>query len=126
MKRPRGSKRGGLKKGSKASRRRKTASAPRRRAPQPPSGPLHERILALQRRLGVPADGIVGPLLLSRVEDLIEGARPRLRSGTTEPAGAPTASLTVSTRGLAAIVRFEVGSETTYEKKYRRADLAGR
>ena len=119
MSQPRASKRAG-KRSSTASRGRKTASAPRRRAPAPPSGPLHERILALQRRLGVPADGVVGPVLLSRIEDLIENARPRLRSGPTEPGGAPTAALTVSTRGLEAIVRFEVGSEAAYEKKYRR------
>jgi hypothetical protein len=89
------------------------------RATQPPESPLHDRIVALQRRLGVTPDGLVGPEFLSRVEDLLPAPR-RMRSGPGAAAGAVVALMTASKVGLDAIVRFEVGSETAYESKYRK------
>jgi hypothetical protein len=80
------------------------------------SDPLEARIRALQKRIGVEPDGVIGPLTLTRLEELL-GPAPAV-----EPAPPPAdlASLTVSTKGVDMLVAFEVSSETAYAKKYQR------
>lgn len=72
--------------------------------------PLSERILALQKRLGVDEGGVIGPVTLSRLEDLLPASR-----GLSQPG-----SLRVSLTGLNALVGFEVSSQGAYERLYSR------
>lgn len=62
----------------------------------------------MQRRIGVEPDGVIGPVTLTRLEALVDAA-------LAAPSAAPTAgaSLTVSTKGVDALMAFEVGSEAT-------------
>lgn len=70
--------------------------------------PLEARIRALQRRIGVKPDGVIGPLTLTRLEELL-GPAP---VAPVEPVPSPTevASLTVSTKGVDMLVTFEVSA----------------
>lgn len=72
---------------------------------------VRERVQALQRRLGLTADGIVGPVTLSRLEAVLDRCLP------PEPeSAAEEANLVVSKRGLDLIVAHEIGSEAFYRR----------
>ena len=79
--------------------------------------PIVERIRALQRRIGVEPDGVIGPLTLSRLETLLG---PVPAPAVALPPPSANASLTVSTRGVNQLIAFEVSSAATYERKYQR------
>ncbi|MEO1080120.1 MAG: peptidoglycan-binding protein [Pseudomonadota bacterium] len=72
-----------------------------------------ERIQGIQRRLGLQADGIIGPATLSAIERLIE-----LQEQAT-PSEVP-ASLSCSLSALAWIVAFEISSEAYYNRRLKR------
>ncbi len=76
------------------------------------SSSLTNRIKRIQRHLGVTADGIIGPVTLSKIEHAI--ALP-----------SQDYSLRVSTRGLKAIVKFEVSSRANYERNLTKATWPG-
>jgi len=69
-----------------------------------------DRIAAIQSRLGLPADGIIGPVTLSAIERLLERE-------TGRPTDVPR--LTCSITGLEWIVKFEISSEAYYNKKLK-------
>ena len=72
-----------------------------------------ERLQAIQRRLGLEDDGILGPVTLSRIEGLLDEA--------LGPAGEePEHSLEVSRKGLEQIVQFEISSEAYYRRRLSR------
>lgn len=77
---------------------------------------VRERIQAIQRRLGVSPDGIIGPTTLSRIEAALDAALPPA-IGLEAP---PVPNLVVSRRGLEALVAFEVSSEAFYEAKLQK------
>lgn len=108
-KRPRQAKPAG-RSGAASSRPRRTASARH-------NDPLDARIRALQRRIGVEPDGVIGPLTLTRLEELL-GPAPVAPVEPVRPPAEGT-SLTVSTKGVDMLVAFEVSSETAYAKKYQ-------
>ncbi len=68
------------------------------------------RLKQLQKRIGVEADGMLGPVTMTRIEELVAIAMP----GEGPP---PEHSLVASAKGLDAIVRFEISSEAHYRKK---------
>ena len=71
---------------------------------------FRERIIRIQRLIGVREDGWVGPETLSRLETMLA------------PIGLPLtgAALTVSSKSLAAVVEFEISSPKYYEKHLAR------
>lgn len=75
---------------------------------------LADRIKAIQRRLGLRPDGLIGPVTLSRIEALLD----RALGPPREPA--PGASLLVSKRTLDAIVGYEISSEAHYRRALER------
>lgn len=77
------------------------------------AGTTKERFKAVQRRLGVNDDGILGPVTLSRIEALLDGAFGPSREN-------PQHSLVVSRKGLAQIVQFEISSEANYRRRLSR------
>lgn len=76
------------------------------------SSSLKNRIKRIQRHLGVRADGIIGPVTLSKIEAAI---------------GLPqdNYSLRVSLQGLKALVKFEVTSKANYERNLVKAVWPG-
>lgn len=82
-----------------------------------------ERLKAIQRRLGLDDDGILGPDTLTRIEALLDRVA-ALPGGTRGPATPPVpladANLVVSRKGIDLLVGFEVSSEATYRQKYER------
>lgn len=68
-----------------------------------------QRIRKLQRRIGVRADGVIGPDTLTRLEGIVEGA---LGGGPTSDA-----LLIASKKSLDLIVRFEISSEAHYRRR---------
>ncbi len=69
-----------------------------------------DRLKAIQRRLGVTADGILGPDTLTRIEALLD------KSPGEEAAQPQAYSLVCSRRGLERIVFFEISSAAYYKK----------
>jgi hypothetical protein len=67
------------------------------------------RLKDLQKRIGVEADGMLGPVTMTRLEELAAIALP-------EVAAPPEFNLVVSKTGLDQIVRFEISSEANYRK----------
>jgi hypothetical protein len=100
----------------KRARRRVPARRPAGRARA--IDPLEKRIRALQERIGVEPDGVIGPLTLTRLEELL--GRAPVAPVEPVPSPAEVASLTVSTKGVDMLVAFEVSSETAYARKYQR------
>ncbi len=76
------------------------------------SSSLKNRIKKIQRHLGVRADGIIGPVTLSKIEQAI---------------GLPQDdyNLRVSLQGLKALVKFEVTSKANYERNLTKAVWPG-
>lgn len=72
-----------------------------------------ERLKAIQRRLGVDDDGILGPETLSRIESVLDEA-------IGPPETLPDHSLVVSRRGLDQLVAFEISSEAYYRRRLSR------
>jgi len=68
------------------------------------------RLKAIQRRLGVKDDGLLGPDTLTRIEALLDAAQPEA------PQEEPQYSLTCSKQGLKKIVFFEISSAAYYRK----------
>lgn len=106
------------KQGKPARRSKTVVGGARRTASARPIDPLEARIRALQRRIGVEPDGVIGPLTLTRLEELL-GPAPALPVDPVPPPAEGT-SLTVSTKGVDMLVAFEVSSETAYARKYQR------
>lgn len=69
-----------------------------------------ERLKAIQRRLGVDDDGILGPDTFTRIESVINEVLGPLEVE-------PEYSLIVSREGLDQIVQFEISSESYYKKR---------
>ena len=69
-----------------------------------------DRIKAIQSRLGLPGDGVIGPVTLSAIERLLE-------KETGESTG--VTRLTCSRAGLELIVTSEISSEAYYNKKLK-------
>ncbi len=69
---------------------------------------IKERIQAVQRRLGVVADGLLGPVSLTRLEAVL--------TSCLGPLDEEPANLVVSQRGLSLIVREEISSEAFYRR----------
>jgi len=67
------------------------------------------RLKAIQRRLGLKADGLIGPMTLTRIEALLDA-----QLGEAETA--PVYSLICSKKGLEKIVLFEISSASYYRK----------
>ena len=67
----------------------------------------NERIRAIQSRLGLEADGVVGPATLTAIERLMEGV--------SIPSDEEL-RLTCSSLGLEWIVKFEISSEAYYNR----------
>jgi hypothetical protein len=73
---------------------------------------IPERIKAIQRLLGIAADGLLGPVTLSR----LEAALARCIPGAPKP---EPSNLIVSKKGLDLLVAHEIGSEALYRRRYR-------
>jgi hypothetical protein len=77
---------------------------------------VRERIQAIQRRLGLSPDGIIGPITLTRIEAALDAALPPATGLEVLPAP----KLVVSERGLDTLVAFEVSSEAFYEARLQK------
>lgn len=75
---------------------------------------LQERIRALQRRLGVRPDGLIGPVTLTHLERALDRCLPSPEEGD---AVETAANLTASKQGLDLIISHEIGSEATYRRR---------
>ena len=71
-----------------------------------------ERFKAIQRRLGVEDDGILGPVTLSSMEKILDQVIGPPKSEEIEP----EYSLVVSRAGLEQLVQFEISSEAYYRR----------
>ena len=76
----------------------------------------NDRIKAIQARLGLGADGIIGPATLSAIERLLDK-----ESGITTQIPGLTCSMT----GLAWIVKFEISSEAFYNRHLKHPSWPG-
>ena len=74
---------------------------------------VDQRIKALQARIGVPSDGVLGPVTLTRLEEIVEDS---FAARASAPAAAPF-SLLVSHAGLDRLVQFEISSEANYRAR---------
>lgn len=80
---------------------------------------VRDRIMRLQERLGLVADGIIGPVTLTRLEEILD------RFNISPPASPVPFSLECSRQGLDKIIRFEISSEAYYESKLTRPTWPG-
>ena len=76
------------------------------------SSTLKTRIKKIQRHLGITADGVIGPVTLTKIEEAI---------GLKQD----SYNLRVSRKGLTAIVKFEVSSKAYYVAKLTKAVWPG-
>jgi len=72
---------------------------------------LKARIKKIQRHLGITADGIIGPMTLSKIEQALKIQQ--------------NYSLKVSKQGLRAIIKHEISSKAYYEKRLTKACWPG-
>ena len=91
-----------------------------------------ERIKQLQQKLGLNADGVIGPVTLSRIEAIVDehlakkpAKTPAVETPPTPAESAPTFSMIVSKRALDKIVEYEVSSEAVYTRKYQKPIYPG-
>ncbi|MCB1699975.1 MAG: hypothetical protein H6985_12930 [Pseudomonadales bacterium] len=70
-----------------------------------------QRIAAIQSRLGLHADGLIGPVTLTAIENLLDA-----QLGARAGALPQSARLTCSLAGLSALVEHEISSETYYNR----------
>jgi hypothetical protein len=89
-----------------------------------PTLSVTERLKAIQRRLGLTPDGLLGPVTLTRLEALLDGSlftgTPAAPPATPSPDTSvplPEHNLVASTRGLDKIVAFEISSEAFYRSR---------
>ncbi len=74
---------------------------------------VRERIQAIQRRLGVSADGLVGPITLTRLEAVLDAC-----DAVPDASDAPEPhNLIVSKRSIGLIVDHEIGSAANYWRR---------
>lgn len=72
---------------------------------------LKARIQKIQRHLGLSADGIIGPMTLSKIEQALNIKQ--------------SYSLKISKQGLRAIIKHEISSKAYYEKRLTKAVWPG-
>jgi lysozyme family protein len=72
-------------------------------------GDTKNRIKRIQSHLGVPADGVIGPITLTALENILFDAQQR-------EAATGHFSLTASQKGLKQIVKHEISSVAYYKK----------
>ncbi len=72
---------------------------------------LKARVKNIQRHLGITADGIIGPMTLSKIEQALKIKQDY--------------SLKVSKQGLRAIIKHEISSKAYYEKRLTKACWPG-
>lgn len=70
------------------------------------------RLKELQTRMGVEADGMLGPVTMTRIEELVAIALPDVDAP-------PEFNLIASKVGLDQIVRFEISSEANYRRNLK-------
>ncbi|MBX7157803.1 MAG: peptidoglycan-binding protein [Verrucomicrobiae bacterium] len=75
---------------------------------------LTQKIKAIQKRLGLPADGIIGPMTLAKIEAALDKVLPQTEPEKKAPTSA--ALLTVSRTGLEQIAQFEISSDSYYQQ----------
>ncbi len=78
------------------------------------SSSLKTRIRKIQRHLGISADGVIGPVTLTKIEEAIG-----------LDLGQEDYSLLVSYKGLKAIIKFEISSQAYYKKALSKAVWPG-
>lgn len=76
---------------------------------------LIQKIKAIQARLGLPADGIIGSMTLAKIEAELDKVLPPVKS-PIKPEKKTPAHLTVSRKGLEQIVQFEISSDHYYQQ----------
>ena len=69
------------------------------------------KVMAIQSFLRCAADGIIGPITLTRIENFLNSKLPQLPSG---------ASMLVSKESLEMLIAFEISSKALYEKRYQK------
>lgn len=72
------------------------------------AGILERRLRNLQSHIGVEGDGLIGPVTLTRLEDLLDEGRDVVSRSH---------SLEVSKTGLDQLMQFEISSERNYERR---------
>lgn len=70
----------------------------------------------IQEAFGLTADGVVGPMTMTRIESMLSPKLPAI------PAGA---SMIVSRRSIDMLISFEVGSKDLYTQKYQQPTWPG-
>ena len=71
-----------------------------------------QRIKAIQARLGLVADGIIGPATLTALENIIGQV-------LGQPEVAVAHQMKISQKGLGQIIKFEIGSKAYYNRKLK-------
>lgn len=93
-----------------------------------------DRIKALQKKLGLDDDGVIGSITLSRLEPIVDeylaavkkaGEKPDKVETPTAPPAVTHFSMIVSKRALDKIIEYEVSSEEIYNKKYQKPIYPG-
>lgn len=79
-----------------------------------------ERLRAIQRELNVEPDGLLGPQTLTALETLLS-----IGPETGAPQVVAQAGLTLTTSGIDAIVRYEIGSRNYYQTRLRHPHWPG-
>ena len=92
-----------------------------------------DRIKLLQKKLGLSADGVIGPVTLSRIEAVVDEYL-ALKKGDPKPEKVETPetvpannhfSMIVSKKALDKIIEYEVVSEAVYTKKFQKPIYPG-
>lgn len=80
---------------------------------------IEDRIKRLQKRLGLVDDGIIGPVTLTRIEEVLDKCE-------NAPSAPPVPfNLECSKAGLEKIIRFEISSQAHYESRLNRPTWPG-
>ena len=84
-----------------------------------------ERIEAIQSRLGLEPDGLIGPVTLTAIERLLDKVAGGQAAGQAAGQVAAPVRMTCSTSGLDMLVGFEISSEGFYHQKLRHPTWPG-
>lgn len=79
-----------------------------------------ERLRRIQLHLKLEPDGVLGPQTLSALESFFD-----LRPPVVPPLSRPPLGLTLTSDGIAAIVRYEIGSDALYRRELQRPSWPG-